>query len=109
MPKLRSHRLTEEVLVRVIADILIVNASAVTGLTFRFLYLVAFQPAPVEGTYNDLFWAYVRNYANSALLLTSICLLVFALSGFYTKGRAYKGRYKVLVVSQAVSLAYLLL
>ena len=41
-------------------------------------------------------------------MLTSICLLVFALSGFYTKGRAYKGRYKVLVVSQAVSLAYLL-
>ena len=108
MPKLRSHRLTEEVLVRVVADILIVNASAVTGLTLRFLYLVAFQPAPIDSTYNDLFWRYVSNYVNSALLLTSICLLVFALSGFYTKGRAYKGRYKVLVVSQAVSLAYLL-
>jgi nucleoside-diphosphate-sugar epimerase len=108
MPKLGSLRLTEQVLVRVVADIIIVNASVVTALTLRFLYLVAFQPAPVDRTYNDLFWEYVSNYIQTAWLLTSICLLVFALSGFYTKGRAYKGRYKALVVTQAVSLAYLL-
>jgi len=41
-------------------------------------------------------------------LLTVICLGVFFLSGFYTYGRAYRGRYKALIVAQAVSLSYLL-
>ena len=31
---------------------------------------------------------------------------VFYLSGFYTYGRAYRGRYKALVIVQAVTLAY---
>jgi nucleoside-diphosphate-sugar epimerase len=108
MPTLRSVRLTQQVLVRVVADILLLNASALTALVLRFLYLVAFEPAPVDVTYNDLFWALVSNYFHIAWLLTAVCLLVFAVSGFYTRGRAYQGRYKALVVTQAVSLAYLL-
>ena len=108
MSTLRSVRLTQQVLVRVVADILLLNASALTALVLRFLYLVAFEPAPVDVTYNDLFWALVSNYFHIAWLLTGVCLLVFAVSGFYTRGRAYQGRYKALVVTQAVSLAYLL-
>jgi nucleoside-diphosphate-sugar epimerase len=46
--------------------------------------------------------------------LTLICLLVFSLSGFYTPGRLYfytpgrlyRGRYKVVMVAEAVSVAY---
>ena len=108
MPALRTIRVTPQVLVRVVTDIFLVNASALTALALRFLYLVAFEPAPVDVTYNDLFWALVSNYFHIAWLLTAICLLVFALSGFYTRGRAYQGRYKALIVTQAVSLAYLL-
>jgi len=55
-----------------------------------------------------VFWTCVLGYRNIALLLTTICLTVFAFSGFYTRGRAYQGRYKALVITQAVSLAYLL-
>ena len=51
-------------------------------------------------------WASLEAYAHSSWALTLICLVVFALSGFYTYGRAYRGRYKALV--QAVSLAYIL-
>jgi nucleoside-diphosphate-sugar epimerase len=108
MITLRSGRLTKQVLVRVVADILLVNASALSALALRFLYLVAFEPPPVDITYNVLFWSLVSNYFHVAWLLTVICLLVFAFSGFYTRGRAYQGRYKALVVTQAVSLAYLL-
>jgi len=108
MSTLRSVRLTQQVLVRVVADILLVNASALTALVLRFLYLVAFEPAIADVTYNDLFWALVSNYFHIAWLLTGVCLLVFAFSGFYTRGRAYQGRYKALVVTQAVSLGYLL-
>lgn len=110
MPTLRPLPLTEQVLVRVVADVLLINASALTALCLRFLSLVAFEPPPPDVTfnYNNLFWALVSNYFHNAWLLTVVCLLVFALSGFYTRGRAYKGRYKALVVTQAVSLAYLL-
>ena len=41
-------------------------------------------------------------------MLTLICLIIFTLSGFYTYGRFYIGRYKVLIVVQAVSLGYLI-
>ena len=81
MSTLRSVRLTQQVLVRVVADILLLNASALTALVLRFLYLVAFEPAPVDVTYNDLFWALVSNYFHIAWLLTGVCLLVFAVSG----------------------------
>ena len=109
MISIRSVELTPQVLLRVTADVLLVNASALTALALRFLYLVAFEPPlPPEFSYNELFWALLSNYFHIAWLLTAICVVVFAISGFYTRGRAYQGRYKALVVTQAVSLAYLL-
>jgi len=108
MPTLRFVQLTPQVLLRVVADVLLINSSALAALALRFLYLVAFEPPPVDISYNHLFWAIVSNYLHVAWLLTAICLSVFSLSGFYTRGRAYQGRYKALVVTQAVSLAYLL-
>jgi nucleoside-diphosphate-sugar epimerase len=41
-------------------------------------------------------------------ILTPICITVFYLSGMYTRGRAYGGRYKILIITQAVSLSYLI-
>lgn len=108
MLNIRSAHLTKQVLVRVVADVLLVNVSALVALALRFLYLVAFEPPPEDISYNDHFWAIVSNYLHVAWLLTAICLFVFAFSGFYTRGRAYQGRYKALVVTQAVSLSYLL-
>lgn len=37
-----------------------------------------------------------------------ISLLVFYWSGFYTFGRAYQGKYKLIIVSQAVAIAFLI-
>ena len=108
MLTIRTVQLTPQVLLRVVADVLLVNASALTALALRFLYLVAFEPPPIGITYNDLFWSLVSKYFHIAWMLTAICVVVFAISGFYTRGRAYQGRYKALVVTQAVSLAYLL-
>ena len=108
MPKFRSARPRKEILARVVADVLIVNAAVLAALAARFFYLVAFESKTLTITYETVFWNYVIGYRNNAVLLTAICLSVFALSGFYTRGRAYKGRYKALVITQAVSLAYLL-
>ncbi|PZS05142.1 MAG: NAD-dependent dehydratase [Chloroflexi bacterium] len=50
---------------------------------------------------------YVNFYARSAWLLTFLALVIFGVSGFYTHGRAYQGRYKAAMVAQAVTLSYL--
>lgn len=108
MPGIRSTRPKKEILARVVADILLVNASVVAALTARFFYLVAFEGSTLTITYETVFWNYVKGYRNTAFLLTAICLCVFAISGFYTRGRAYQGKYKALVITQAASLAFLL-
>jgi nucleoside-diphosphate-sugar epimerase len=104
---LRSVRLSGEIVVRIVSDALLINMSILVALAGRFFYLVAFEPE-AKTSFHQLFLNYVKCYRNSAWLLTLICLIIFTLSGFYTFGRAYRGRYKALVVAQAVSLSYLL-
>jgi nucleoside-diphosphate-sugar epimerase len=50
----------------------------------------------------------LKLYAGIFWVLTPICLIVFSASGLYTRGRAYRERYKVLVVIRAVTLSYLI-
>ena len=50
----------------------------------------------------------MKGYLDNFWILTILSLIVFSLSGFYTRGRYYQGKYKVLVVAQAVSLSYLI-
>jgi nucleoside-diphosphate-sugar epimerase len=47
-------------------------------------------------------------YAQNAILLTAIGLIVFSLSGFYSHTRTYQNRYKLLVIANAVSLTFLI-
>lgn len=56
------------------------------------------------------FWSSVAIFNRSAWPLTAISLIVFFLSGFYGYGygRAYHGRYKPLIVFQAVTHSYLI-
>jgi len=102
------QRVTREMLLRVVADALLVNASVIMALALRFVWLVAFEPSRHGERYKEILWRYLTVYLDSGSLLTVICLTVFASAGFYTRGRFYSGRYKALVVIQAVSLAYLI-
>lgn len=43
-----------------------------------------------------------------ALYLTTIALPIFSLFGFYTYGRKYRSRYKILIILTAVTISYLL-
>ncbi len=108
MSRLHSLRLTREMTVRIIADALLINAAALAALSARFLYMVAFERASVGTDYNQVFWNSISAYCGSTTLLTSICLVIFYVSGFYTYGRTYYGPYKALFVAQAVSLGYLI-
>ncbi|MFZ1752670.1 MAG: NAD(P)-dependent oxidoreductase [Caldilineaceae bacterium] len=101
----RRIRLSKSLIVRVIADIIMLNISLILALLFHFFIVMVSENA-TNGL--DLFWSYAATYRNNALLLTLLGSSVFAISGFYTHGRAYRGRYKVLIVGQAVTLTFLL-
>jgi nucleoside-diphosphate-sugar epimerase len=93
-------------ILKIIADAALINIAVLTSLVIRLLWIIAYAPqANID--YKETLWNYWRVYTDSTWLLTFICLIVFFLNGFYTSGRLYRGRYKQLVVIQAVSLAYL--
>src|SRR5438128_2026379 len=104
---LRGVRLSGEIAIRIVSDALLINISILIALAGRFFYLVAFE-TEAKISFHQLFVNYVKCYRNSAWLLTLLGFVIFTLSGFYTRGRAYRGRYKALVVAQAVSLTFLL-
>jgi nucleoside-diphosphate-sugar epimerase len=106
---------------RIFADALMVQFSLLAGLSLTLLYHLmmasAKTPSLAEGAATDLpairtlsqhFWAMLGQYADAAWPLTIICIAVFYLSGFYTYGRFYQGRYKALIIFQAVCQSYLI-
>lgn len=93
-----------ETVVRLVADALMVNAALMVAVVLRYIVDIAIRGhgPPLLVLQNRL-----MEYAGIFWILTAISLCVFYASGFYTHGRFYRGRYKALVVSQAVTLSYL--
>lgn len=104
----RTPPRTREVVIRVIADAILLNAAVLLAVIGRYIYAVSIESQHAGADPVLLFQAFMSAYRNSFLLLTLISLITFYLSGFYTRGRAYRSRYKVLIVFQAVGLSYLL-
>ena len=93
---------------RLIADAVLINVSLIISLVTRFLWFVAIGRPDGSLVYQETLYTHIRYYTGNAWALTILCLIVFGLSGFYTYGRFYRGRYKVLVVVQASSLAFII-
>ena len=108
MDRTKKIKLTREITLRMLADVLLICASVLAALFIRYIYLVLFEASRAGSDYRSILNNYLSSYRDSIWLLVLICLLVFTVNGFYTRGRAYQGRYKVLVVAQAVSLSYLI-
>lgn len=92
---------------KLFVDAVLINVAIITSLVARLLWFIAYVPE-TNNRYKEILLDYGGVYINTAWLLTLICLVVFVLNGFYTSGRLYRGRYKPLVIVQAVSLAYLI-
>ncbi|MCU0315768.1 MAG: NAD(P)-dependent oxidoreductase [Fimbriimonadaceae bacterium] len=92
--------LKPETWIRMVADVAIVNLSLFVGLAVDYLIR---GPLGVAG-----FQGHLQAFGKWWWALTLIALPTFALFGFYTRGRAYRGRYKVLVVFQAAAVANLI-
>lgn len=107
----RSRVLPPGTALRMTADAVMVNAALFVAFLFRFLILlVSSETGQGLGpeAYSGILWEYIGAYTAGASILTVVCLAVFYFSGFYTHGRAYRGRYKALIIAQAVSLAYVI-
>lgn len=98
--------MTREMVVRIIADAVMVNAALAIALTARCLWAVSMESSG-RATPMIVFEC-VEAYLRTCWLLTVTSAVVFYASGFYTRGRVYRGRYKALVIAQAVSLSYLI-
>jgi nucleoside-diphosphate-sugar epimerase len=95
-------------IVRLLADAVMINVALVISLVARLLWIVAIGNPEGSIDYRTTIYTHLNYYTGNVWALTILCLVVFFLSGFYTYGRFYRGRYKVLVVIQASSLAFLI-
>lgn len=100
-------RLNSGALLRIAADAVLLQLALLLALAVRF-YVVVRVEGLVDFTVPELLELYQSWYLRTSLPLTALCLLVFYVQGFYTRGETYQSRYKVLVVIQAVSLSFLI-
>jgi nucleoside-diphosphate-sugar epimerase len=84
-----------QISVRVLADLIILNASLAIALLPELVFY--------EKSQMELF----RLWLPPAILLSVIGPGLFYLMGFYTKGRSYMSKYKALVVLQAAGLLFM--
>ena len=100
---LRTAALSTESLLRLFADLIMVAFAYGAALMLRFV--VVFLSDDTTG--RGLLSLYAETYSRSVWLLLGLSAVIFGLSGFYTRGRVYMGRYKFLIVLQAVAVVYL--
>ena len=92
-------KLAPEIMVRVVADIGLLNISLVLGLFFRTLV--------VHDAHNSL--ADVAGvFLRASLFLSIGGPIIFSAMGFYTRGRFYASRYKAVAILQATALLFVL-
>jgi nucleoside-diphosphate-sugar epimerase len=74
-------------------------------VSYVFAWVMLYWKNPDPRNYAGPFFG---EYLQHVFILAAIGLVVFALSGFYTNTPGYRGRFKLLVIFNAVSLVFLL-
>ena len=99
-----KSRLTFGMLLRMLADAALLSVAMFAAVAIRFLTVVAFQEPPDVG---EILRRDVRGYCLAVLPLTLMSLALLHGLGVYTYRKYYLGKYKLLVLAQAISLSYL--
>ncbi len=99
--------LRKAILIRVIADTVLVHAAVFVAMLMRAVNLVNRNPQMGAAELRQMFLEYVEMYIPNALLLTACCVGAFLINGFYTYGRAYAPQAKGFLILRCVTLAYL--
>lgn len=91
-------------LLRMVADAALLVAAMFSAVAIRFLVLVAFQDPQDVGELlrRDLF-----GFGVAVVPLTLLCIALLYGFGVYTYRKYYLGKYKLLVLIQSISVAYL--
>ncbi len=97
-----SRFLTLEVVTRIFADVAIVNACYAAALVLRLLFEPDLLVRP-QAHLGEALSVYLSHFA----LLTLLAVASNTVHGIYGRGRLYRGRFKAVVIVQAVSIAYL--
>ncbi len=105
MRVLRYQPRIVQMVMRLVADMVMGNLALVAVLAARYLWLVGAEGYPSDA--RALFANFIHFYVATFWILTCILAVTFWASGFYSHGRAYRGRYKVLMILQAVTVSYL--
>ncbi len=92
------------VLLRLAADLALTNLSMAAAFCGWFAYYVAFRPATDIAGLRAYYWFL---YRENAWLWSATFLAVFALHGFYTRSRTYRGWHRLAGVLRAVAAAFL--
>lgn len=104
--------LSRAVLARMVADVLLINVALMAALGARLLAFLWLRTSPAM-PHTVLLRSMLRDsavtYAGTAPILTVFSLVIFTAFGIYSHGRAYQGRWKLLIIVQAVTLSYLAL
>ncbi len=90
-------RLAPEIVLRVVADIGLLNISLIFGLFVRMV--------SVHDSQNN-FAAVASVFLRASLFLSVMGPVIFGAMGFYTKGRFYASRYKAVAILQATALLF---
>jgi nucleoside-diphosphate-sugar epimerase len=91
---MRKSKVRLEILVRVVADLALLNASLFLAL-LPHLVLARLRLVSLMGV-----------WLPAAVLISALAPFLFYSMGFYTKGRSYSGKYKALVILQSVALLF---
>ncbi len=103
----RTRNVTWGMALRMGADVLMIQASLMAGLALRLIYHFAVND-PIPETQATLIGNYISSYTGCTWPLTIITVAIFFFMGIYTYGRFYQGRYRAVLVFQAVTLSYLI-
>ncbi len=93
-----------DIALRCFADALMLNSAIFAGLVSSILV----QEAGSKPTSSGAFAQLLGHYAPWSPLITLLALGIFYVFGFYTRGRGYRGKYKVAIVAQAVTVVFLI-
>src|ERR1700756_229832 len=97
---------TSQALPRMLADFALIQACMIIALSIPVLYLLSRGQSEAATSRLEEALSYYLPY----FLCTSLVFpLVFLLNGFYTKSRAYSGRYKMVVVMRGAGVGILTL
>lgn len=101
-----KSKITPERLRRIIVDALAINVALVGGLILRLLVAVWFADNPNPDS--QLIQGLLNAYLAAAPVLTPLVIGSLILTGVYNRSRNYSARRKMVLVTQAVTTAYVL-